>query len=47
LLDDNADVVDFPIYDEYDDDYEVEFLENPTACSPPENFPFHHCSENH
>jgi hypothetical protein len=40
LLDDIADVADFPIYDEYDDDYEVEFLGQPTACSPPENVPF-------
>jgi hypothetical protein len=26
LLDDIADVVDLPIYDEYDDDFDVEFL---------------------
>jgi len=35
LLDNIADVVDFPIYDEYDDDYDVEFLEKPTSCSLP------------
>jgi hypothetical protein len=45
LLDDIADVVDFPIYDEYDDDYDVDFLEQPTACSLSENVPFQQCSE--
>ena len=39
LLDDIADVVDFPIYDEYDDDYGVDFLEQPTACSLSEIVP--------
>jgi hypothetical protein len=47
LLDDIASVVDLPIYDEYDDDYEVDFLEQPTACSPPENVPFQQYSEIH
>jgi hypothetical protein len=40
LLDDIADVVDLFTYDEYDDDYDVDFLEQPTACSLPENFSF-------
>jgi hypothetical protein len=31
LLDDIAYVVDFPIYDEYDDDYDVDFLEQPVV----------------
>jgi hypothetical protein len=33
LLDGIADVFDFSLYDEYDDDYDVDFLEQPTACS--------------
>jgi hypothetical protein len=33
LVDDIADVDFFPRYDEYNDDYEIDFLENPTACS--------------
>ena len=40
LLDDIAYVVDFPIYDEYDDDDDVDFLEQPVACSLSENVPF-------
>ena len=40
LLDGIAIVVDLPIYDEYNDDYDVEFLEQPTACSLLENVPF-------
>jgi hypothetical protein len=40
LLDDIADVVDLPIYDEYDDDYDFDFLEQPVACSLSENVPF-------
>jgi hypothetical protein len=40
LLDDIVDVLDFPIYDEYDDYYDVEFLEQPDACSLVENVPF-------
>jgi hypothetical protein len=40
LLDDIVDVVDLPIYDEYDDDYEVDFLEQPTACFPLKMFLF-------
>jgi hypothetical protein len=40
LLDDIAYVVDLPIYDEYDDDYGDEFLEQPAACSLLENVPF-------
>jgi hypothetical protein len=45
LLDDIAYVVDLPIYDEYDDDYDVDFLEQPTACSLSENVPFQQCNE--
>ena len=45
LLDDIAEVVDFPIYDEYDDDYDVEFLEQPVACSLSENVAFQQCNE--
>jgi hypothetical protein len=33
LLDDIVDVVDLPIYDEYDDGYDVDFLEQLVACS--------------
>ena len=33
LLDDIVDVVDFPIYGEYDDDYDDDFREQPVACS--------------
>jgi hypothetical protein len=40
LLDGIASVVYFPIYDEYDDDYDVDFLEQPVACSLSENVPF-------
>jgi hypothetical protein len=40
LLDEITDVVNFSIYDEYDDDYDVDFLEQPTACSLLENVPF-------
>jgi hypothetical protein len=47
LLYDIVDVVDLPIYDEYEDDYEVDFLEHPTACSSPKNVPFQQCSEIH
>jgi hypothetical protein len=43
LLDDIADVAYFPVCDEYDDDYEVDFF--PTACSPLENVPFQQYSE--
>jgi hypothetical protein len=39
-LDDIANVVGLPIYDEYDDDYGVDFLEQPVACSLSENVPF-------
>jgi hypothetical protein len=45
LLDDITYIVDLHIYDEYDDDYEVDFLEQPTACSLSENVPFHQCNE--
>ena len=45
LLDDIAYVVDFPIYDEYDDGYEVDFLEQPTAHSLSENVHFQQCNE--
>jgi hypothetical protein len=34
LVDDIADVVDLPKYDEYNDNYEIDFSEQPTACSP-------------
>jgi hypothetical protein len=40
LLDDIADVVDLPIYDEYDDDYDVELLEQSTRCSLSEKCSF-------
>jgi hypothetical protein len=40
LLDYIADVVDLSIYDEYDDDCDVEFLEQPVACSLFENVHF-------
>ena len=40
LLDDIVDVVDLHIYDEEDDDYDVESLEQPIACSLSENVPF-------
>jgi hypothetical protein len=40
LLDDITYVVDFPIYDEYDDDYDVDFLEKPNVCSLLENVSF-------
>jgi hypothetical protein len=33
-------LIDLPIYDEYDDDCGVEFLEQPVACSLSENVPF-------
>jgi hypothetical protein len=39
LLDDIADVDDFPRYDEYNDDYEVDFPEQAIACSLSENDP--------
>jgi len=45
LLDDIAYVVDLSIYDEYDDDYDVDSLEQPTACSLSENIPFQQCNE--
>ena len=45
LLDNIADVVDLPIYDEYDDDYGVEFLEQPAACFLSENVPFQQYNE--
>jgi len=45
LLDDIADVADLPIYDEYDGDYGVEFIEQPTTCSLLENVPFQQCNE--
>jgi hypothetical protein len=45
LLDDIADVVDFPIYDEYDDDCDVDFLEQLVVCSLSENVPFQQCNE--
>ena len=40
LLDDIADVVDLPIYDKYDDDCDVNFLEQLAGCSLLENIPF-------
>jgi hypothetical protein len=45
LLDDIADVVDLSLYDKYDDDYDVEFLEQPVACSLSENVHFQQCNE--
>jgi hypothetical protein len=40
LLDDIADVIDFPIYDEYGDGYDVDFLEQLAARSLSENVHF-------
>jgi hypothetical protein len=40
LLDDIANVVDLPIYDEYDDDCDVDFLEQLDVCSLSENVLF-------
>jgi hypothetical protein len=45
LLDDIRDAVDFSIYDEYDDGYDVDFLEQPVARSLSENVPFQQCNE--
>jgi hypothetical protein len=45
LLDDIADVVDLPIYDKYDDDCDVDFLEQLVVCSLSENIPFQQCNE--
>jgi hypothetical protein len=45
LLDDNANIVDFSIYNEYDDDHGVEFLEQPASISLSENVPFQQCNE--
>jgi hypothetical protein len=45
LLYDIANVVDFPIYDEYDDDCEVEFLEKLDVCPLSENVPFQQYNE--
>ena len=45
LLDGIAYVVDFPIYDEYEGDYDVDSLEQPTTCSLSENIPFEQCNE--
>jgi hypothetical protein len=46
LLDDIAEVANFPIYDGYNDDCDVDFLEQPTTFSLSENFPFHKYNEN-
>ena len=45
LLDDIAYVVDLSLYDEYDDDYDVDFLEQLVACSLSENVHFQQCNE--
>jgi hypothetical protein len=45
LLDDIAYVANFPINDEYDDDYDVDFLEQLSVCSLSENVPFQQCDE--
>jgi hypothetical protein len=45
LLDDIADVVDLPIYDEYDDDYDVDLPEQPTAFPLSENVLFQQYNE--
>jgi hypothetical protein len=45
FLDDITDVVDFPIYDEYDDGYDFNFLEKPATHSLSENVPFQQCNE--
>jgi hypothetical protein len=43
-----AEVVDFPRYDEYNDDYEVDFSDQAVGCSKLENVPFEqsHCYNN-
>jgi hypothetical protein len=45
LLNDIEDVVDFLIYDEYDDGYDVEFLEQLVARSLSKNVHFQQCNE--
>jgi hypothetical protein len=45
LLDDIAYVVDLSLYYEYNDDYDVDFLEKPVACSLSENVPFQQCNK--
>jgi hypothetical protein len=45
LLDDIADVVDLHIYDKYDDDCDVDFLEKLAICSLSRNVPFQQCNE--
>jgi hypothetical protein len=45
LLDDIVDVDDLPIYDEYDYDCDVDFLEQLVVCSLSENVHFQKCSE--
>ena len=44
-MDNIADVVDFPIYDEYDGDWDVDFLEQLVVCSLSENAPFQQCND--
>jgi hypothetical protein len=45
LVHDIADVVDLPKYDEYNDNYEVDFLEHPTECSSAGNVQFQQFKE--
>jgi hypothetical protein len=45
FLDDIADVVELSLYDKYDDDYDVEFLEQSSECSLLENVHFQQCNE--
>jgi hypothetical protein len=44
-LDEIEDVDDMPLYDEYYDDYDVDFLEQPAACSLSKNVHFQQCNE--
>jgi len=45
FLDDIADVVDLHIYDKYDHDCDVNFLEKLAGCSMSENIPFQQYTE--
>ena len=45
MLNDIADVVNLSLYDEYDDEYDVDFLEQLTARSLSKNVPFQQCNE--
>jgi hypothetical protein len=45
LVDDIADVVHLPKYNEYNDNYEIDFSEQPTTCSPSGSFQFQQFKE--